>query len=302
MWKRAFAISGIFLLILFAGTVVVLAAVELSFFLVTPGDGQNFIDWETGSETSFAGFFVRRNLSEDDGNYDQWDQIEVVDANDGSVNTFIPGRNDFGATYNFIDERVRNTFEYCYVLEAVDNDGTTEFFPDDGAECVVVGSGPTATPTATATGPTQTPTVTRTPTITRTPAPTRTRAPTRTVGPTRTPRPTATPTLTETPTETVTPTPTGSNTPTGTPFPTFLPTLTATRTQVPTRTQTSTVTVTPGVLLESTVAPGGSIGGLADRADLTLRETVFILMALVVLLGGTLFTGAYFLLARTEER
>ena len=47
MWKRALAIIVIFLLVLFAGTFVVLAAVELSFFLVTPGDDQIFIDLRT---------------------------------------------------------------------------------------------------------------------------------------------------------------------------------------------------------------------------------------------------------------
>ncbi len=279
-------LMGSLLLLLGAGRV--LAAVDLKSFDVTPQDGQVQLDWETGTEFEFAGFFVLRN-AQDDGDYLNWSSIELLDTENGGTFTFIPGRNDFGAEYHFADQNVQNGTTYCYVLEAVNVDSSLEFFPEDGALCVVAGL-PTPTPTVTS-GPTSTPT---------TAGPTATLANSPTPGPTRTPRPTFTGTIipTETPTPTLTPTVT--QTPTETPLPTFLPTLTLTRTPRPTRTATSTITATSGPLLESTLQAGGrsGIAGLADRADLTLREIIVSLVVGLGLAGGLGFLMVYVFVLR----
>ena len=111
------------------------AAVELDSFLATPGDSQIGLDWITGSEFEAAGFYIRRSLS-DDGQYDTWAQIEVVDAATGNSTLFIPASGDsFGAEYNFIDRNVQNGTSYCYALESVDINNAVEFFPPDNDRC-----------------------------------------------------------------------------------------------------------------------------------------------------------------------
>ncbi len=265
-----------------------LAAVDLSSFTVTPGDGVVFVDWETASEIDFAGFFVRRSL-QDDGIYDGWERITVVDAESGAALQFIPARSDFGAEYHFRDENVQDGTTYYYVLEAVDNDQSVEFF---GPESATPGS-PTFTPTPT---PTTSATVTLTPTRTNTPTPVQPIAPI----PTRTPIPTNTITLTPSETPTITLTPTPSDTPTLTPFPTFLPTLTSTATPVPTATLTPTPSLTPGPLLQSTIAPGsfGIVGELVREADLRLGDLILLIVLGFALLGGMVFLGLYMLVLR----
>ena len=127
--------------------------------------------------------------------------------------------------------------------------------PDDsGCECVP--SGPTATPTPTATY-TATPRPTGTPTLTLTPSPRPTTTPTLTH--TSTPRPTHTPTLTYTPTPRPTNTPTSTYTPTPrtTNTPTFTYTATAQPSATPTRSLTATAqpTDTPTVSVPPTASP-----------------------------------------------
>ncbi len=119
------------------------ASVTLSSFTLTPGDGLVRLDWETGSELDFAGFFVRRSQV-DDGDYSNWGRIEVEDADTGDVQTFVPARDDFGASYPFIDRDVQNGSLYCYALEAVNNDQSVEYYPSEPA-CTTPGQTPTPT-------------------------------------------------------------------------------------------------------------------------------------------------------------
>ena len=142
------------------------ASVTLSSFTLTPGDGQVRLDWETGSELDFAGFFVRRSQA-DDGDYSNWGRIEVEDAETGDVQTFVPARDDFGASYPFIDRDVQNGSLYCYALEAVNNDQSVEYYPSEPA-CTTAGQTPTPTASLTNT-PDGTETATLTPTLTNTP-------------------------------------------------------------------------------------------------------------------------------------
>ena len=152
-----------------------------------------------------------------------------------------------------------------------DDNGNPERLDSEPTEII---SGPTATPTATATlrpaeppppaaTPTRTPrppptrtrrptaTPTATPPPTATPSPTATPLPTATppppVVPTRTPRPTAKPTATKTPipSPTATPRPRPTSAPTAPPTVTPTPAPTSTPTQTPTSTPTATPTVTP---------------------------------------------------------
>lgn len=293
-----------------------LAAVVLDSFRAEAGDDQVGLAWVTGSELDVAGFFVHRNNSED-GNYSQWDRIEVVDAITGDATEFIPARGDsFGADYNFLDLNVQNGDIYCYALEAVDTDNSTEFFTPDNGTCHRP-STPTLTPTITQPPPpTDTPTPTLPPTITNTgPAPTntltpvatstRTAAATSTARPSRTPSPTVTGTLPPTETPTITPTPTKTLTPTQTPFPTFLPTRTNTPTVVPTATPTLIPSATQGPLLSATLAaaaPSGGLFNLGGETALTLGELILTLAGLVALVGGLLFALLYFLILRNTNQ
>ncbi len=285
--------AALFFLVVWAA----FASVTLSSFTPTPGDGLVRLDWETGSELDFAGFFVRRSQA-DDGDYAQWGVIEVEDAETGDLQTFVPARDDFGALYPFIDRNVQNSALYCYALEAVNNNQTREYFPSEPA-CITAGPTPTPTATQEETGtPTITATFTRTPGGTP-PTATRTRLPTRTPAPTRTGTliPSITPTSTKTPTVTVTPT--------VTPFPTYLPTWTDTPTATLTPSRTPLPSHTPGPLLAATLSPRGRTGLLANLgvfAGLTLGELILAIATAIALVGGVLFAALYFLVLRSSSR
>ena len=111
---------------------------------------------------------------------------------------------------------------------------------------------PTNTPTAT-----DTPTATPSPTETPSPTPTVTLTPTATDTPTTTFTPSVTPTASDTPSPTPTPTdtPTPTFTSTHTPSPTHTPTATDTHTNTPTVTPTPTDTPTPTATATPTVTP-----------------------------------------------
>ncbi len=215
------------------------------------------------------------------------------------VRTFVPARDDFGASYPFIDRDVQNGFLYCYALEAVNNDQSVDFYPSEPA-CTTAGQTPTPTDSSTSTPDgSATVSLTATSAVTNTPGPsptvTRTRLPSRTPAPTRTgsPIPSITPTPTDTPTVTVTPT--------DTPFPTFLPTWTDTPTATPTPSRTPEPTFTPGPLLAATLSPGGPaafLGNLGGLGQLTLGELILVIASAIALMGGLLFAALYFLVLR----
>jgi len=208
------AISLLMLMLLHPAAGPAHASVTLVSFTATAGEAQVLLRWETATEIDSAGFFIRRSTQEA-GEY-------------ARVSPFIPAQGDslIGAVYTYADENVERGITYYYMLEAVDNDQSTELH---GPVSATVG-----------------PAVTETPTATPTPLPTVTPTPTATSRPTRT----ATPTVTSTPPPSVTPTATG------TPAATSTPTRTPTVTRTPTRTSTSTVTRTP--TRSATPGPGAT--------------------------------------------
>ncbi|MDX1435162.1 MAG: hypothetical protein R3335_00030 [Anaerolineales bacterium] len=280
--------------LLAVGAGIAFAAVDLSHFFVTPESGQVLLNWKTGSELDVAGFYVLRNSS-DTRPYTGWPAIVVIDAATGMEDDFIEARNEFGATYDFVDiDLIDGTF-YCYTLEVVNSDNTREWYAGTPA-CVTVG---VLLPTAT---PTRDLTTTMTPsTPTSTPG-----GPTSTPTNTRTPLPaTSTPLQTNTPVSSPTVplfgTPQPSATATSTPLPTFLPTLTPTQSRTPTPSLTPTITATGGPLLDATRAPGApppGLGGLGGSSDVTLRTLIARVVAVTAALGGLLFAGLYFAISR----
>jgi hypothetical protein len=320
MWKKVVQLARLTGLGLLIGlsSYPGFASVDLSSFTISPGDGEVLLDWETGSELNFVGFIVLRN-DQDDGNYSQWEDIEVIDRDDNQAYSFIPSRDDFGALYRFRDPDVTNGTQTCYALEALNSDGPDTFYPADPT-CVVPGGAPTNTPTATwtpsatssptGTGPAVSPTATVT-SLTPSPTSAITPTPSRTLRPTNTPKPTRTPTslLSATPTLTATATltRTGTVTPTLTPTAsfTFVPTLTATPTPTRTSTRTPTRTATLGPLLDSTLAPDSAaveIPGLSDQAEMSLIELIVTVAVAIALVGGLIFALLYLLILRVGRR
>jgi len=170
------------------------------------------IFWQTASEIGNAGFNLHRATSE----AGPFTKINPV---------LIPGEGDpiTPASYQFTDSNVEPGMTYYYKLEAIDQDGQSQWY----------GPIPATTP-----APTATPTSTSTPTSTATPTPTSTATPA--------------PTATTTPTPTGMPTPVPSATPAGYPVasPTTQPSATATR-QPP----TSSPTRPPRVTASPTTTP-----------------------------------------------
>ena len=87
---------------------------ELSSFTATPKAGKVILQWTTESETDNAGFNLYRSESED-GEY-----IKINDS-------LIPaqGSSTQGASYEFIDNDVKNRKTYYYKLEDIDLNGTS---------------------------------------------------------------------------------------------------------------------------------------------------------------------------------
>jgi fibronectin type 3 domain-containing protein len=88
--------------------------IELSSFIAAPKSGKIIISWNTESETDNAGFNIYRSESENG---------EYVKIN----NSIIPtqGSSTQGASYQFIDNNVKNRKTYHYKLEDVDLNGTS---------------------------------------------------------------------------------------------------------------------------------------------------------------------------------
>ncbi len=114
-----------------------MAAVRLSSFTATPGNGQIDLRWETASEVGTAGFYLQRST-----------QSTGVFSRIGS---FIPVNGDglTGAIYTYTDPGLTNGSSYYYRLEAVNSDQTSEFH---GPVMAVAGgsAAETATPSSTA--------------------------------------------------------------------------------------------------------------------------------------------------------
>jgi len=91
-------------------------AIELSLFAAIPSNKKVIITWITESEIDNAGFNLYRSESEDG---------EYVKVNA----TLIPseGSPTQGASYQFIDDGLKNRTTYYYTLEDIDLNGTSTF-------------------------------------------------------------------------------------------------------------------------------------------------------------------------------
>ncbi|MCB1047542.1 MAG: T9SS type A sorting domain-containing protein [Calditrichaeota bacterium] len=102
--------------------------VEISLFEGTPDFGSNRLHWRTDSEENNLGFRVWRAPSEALGVVPPASRfVALGDWN--TVNTLL-GRDTYNGTtqYRFVDEQVEAGGLYCYKLESVDLDGTSNFY------------------------------------------------------------------------------------------------------------------------------------------------------------------------------
>ena len=145
-------------------------------------DGTILVEWETATELQTSSFRLYRGLAASG----PWTEDKIVDEQAAQ------GDGTTGATYVFSDDDVEAGKTYYYLLEEIENNGTSTKLTDFIRSATVSAPGQaTFTPTATST-------VTRTPTSGPSPTPTRTRTPV----PTSTPWPTATDPATDVPTAT----------------------------------------------------------------------------------------------------
>lgn len=129
---------------------IVRAEVFLDYFRASSQPDGILIEWETSSESNSSGFYILRSLSQDQ----DYTRINIFFLSDSEVGE--------GVFYSYLDETVVPGTIYYYKLEAIDLDGSSEFFGP-----VMVGY-LIQTPTST-----KTPTPNRTSTnLTNTPSPT----------------------------------------------------------------------------------------------------------------------------------
>ncbi len=130
------------------------AAIDLISFTAVADDAEGAIllEWETGTETNNAGFYLVRSTLEN-GTYTRINALIPSDSPDGTT----------GAYYYFYDETISTGVTYWYKLETIDTNGVSEFHGPASAML----EGDTPTPTASATN-TQTGALTDTPTPTPT--------------------------------------------------------------------------------------------------------------------------------------
>ena len=86
--------------------------VELSFFTATPKAGKVLLQWTTEAEISNAGFNLYRSTTENG---------EYIKINDSLISA--QGFSTQGASYEFVDENVKNRKTYYYKLEDIDLSG-----------------------------------------------------------------------------------------------------------------------------------------------------------------------------------
>jgi hypothetical protein len=86
--------------------------IELSSFTATPKAGRVIVQWSTESETDTAGFNIYRATAED-GEYEKINYALIA----------AEGSSTQGASYEFIDNGLRNGKTYYYKLEDIDLSG-----------------------------------------------------------------------------------------------------------------------------------------------------------------------------------
>jgi len=96
--------------------------VNLSFFIAIPSNGKVVVQWSTASEMDSAGFNIYRSETEI-GSY--------IKTN----SSLIPaqGSSTQGASYEFIDTKVKNRKTYYYKLEDIDLNGVSTFHGPESA-------------------------------------------------------------------------------------------------------------------------------------------------------------------------
>jgi len=173
-------ILGLIVLLMLGSAVqsyAVRAAVTLVDMTATAqSDGTILVQWETATELDTSSFRLYRDLAASG----PWTEDKIVDEQPAQ------GDGTTGATYIFSDGDVEEGKTYYYLLEEVDNSGTSTKLNNFIRNATVLAPGqatftPTSTSTATRTatpGPSPTPTRTRTPIPTSTPWPTATDLPT----------------------------------------------------------------------------------------------------------------------------
>jgi hypothetical protein len=102
--------------------------VEISLFEATADYGNNRLKWRTDSEENNLGFRIWRAPSEGDGIMPP--RSLFVSLADWQTRTSLLGRDTYNGTtiYQFSDEDVEAGARYCYQLESVDIDGTSNFY------------------------------------------------------------------------------------------------------------------------------------------------------------------------------
>ncbi len=144
-------ITTILLLLLLAVSFIrteeVRSAIDLMYFIATPGDQVIKIGWGTATELDTSGFYVLRSLNQSSG------YIRI------SQFIFSEGDTLVGGNYEYVDYEVTNGITYWYMLEEIDNNqGSTLYGPESAIpQSSILTSTPTPTITILST-PTFTPT------------------------------------------------------------------------------------------------------------------------------------------------
>lgn len=271
MHTRSLTLASLFALVLALALAVLpaAAAVTLISFIAVPGDAQVELRWETATEFNNVGFFIQRSPQEN-GTYQR-------------VSAFISSTGDglTGASYTYTDSGLANGTRYYYKLEAVNSDQSTELYGPIQATPAASATPGTASPTVTATSPsgtsfTPTPTgsATVTPTNTAQPAATRTRTPTASPYPTfasysypDTPTPLPSPTRTSPATQDI-PVITVPVTPPGAPPATYIPFPEV----------TLVIELNPSPAAATAQPPDAATSGVARLAPLGLIALIWVLL------------------------
>jgi hypothetical protein len=129
-------------------------AVELASFDVVPLDNAVRIDWETGTEFSTVGFFIKRG--DPGGPYQTLGYL----GEDGII--YATGQGAIGSSYSETDTQVENGQRFTYILYELESNSTEK---ELAQETVTVGIPPTNTPVVASINPVG-PTATATPRLT----------------------------------------------------------------------------------------------------------------------------------------
>ena len=108
-------------LLIFMGILWLLLATSLLFYQFS-SPTKIEVKWDTATEVETIGFYLHRSQHPDG-------ELFLLNEGDG----IIPGQGDpvSGATYTYVDENVLPGETYCYTLEEVEFDLSTNLYTDD---------------------------------------------------------------------------------------------------------------------------------------------------------------------------